>query len=204
MLCSVGCSLGNDSHCPKELTALRGLTPALERVKKCWQMGQFAKSHTGSKGFPRLSHPYHNHIDRSPFPSFAFRLQDALLVPNPLAAFSSSSDSVEGHGGECDCRISRGGGNWTCFSREGGMCCCCCRKQVSLCPEFEGSLVDGPGWACLWGCCFSFLKRSRKVSGRTGGTDPVGALQFYSPWVSLPADASSLRQRPVSADCVRV
>lgn len=169
-------------------------------------MGQFPQGHTGSKGSLRLSRPYHNHTGRSPFPSFALCLQDALLLPNPLAAFSSSSYSAEGHGGDCDCRLPHGGGNWTCCSREGGTCRCCCRKQASLCHEFDGSqlpLVDGSAWACHWGCCSSLLKHSWKVSGHTGDTGPAGASYFYSPGVSSPADVSSLRQRPASADvCV--
>jgi len=38
------------------------------------------------------------------------------------------------------------------------------------------------------------------MSGHTGGTGPAGASHFFGPVVSLPADVSSLRQRPASAD----
>lgn len=42
------------------------------------------------------------------------------------------------------------------------------------------------------------------MSDHTGGTGPAGASRFDGPWVSLPADVSSSRQRPVGADvCVR-
>lgn len=55
----------------------------------------------------------------------------------------------------------------------------------------------------LLGLLFSLLKHSWKVSGHTGDTGPAGASHFYSPGVSSPADVSSLRQRPASADvCV--
>lgn len=74
-------------------------------------MGQFAQGHAGSKGSLRLSRPYPNHVARSPFPGFALCLQDAVLLPNPPAALSSSSYSAEGHGGDCEYPVVVGTGH---------------------------------------------------------------------------------------------